>query len=610
MPLDLVGGDLPLPIGGGVAVGVPPTDVDVLVDQVPLWLQISPETPYQRATAQFQRQQIDQQPEAGEASLAGWWTRSQMSWHLGAGLDYLDTLARPDDADRLRFHDSLRVDPWTPGTLSRLRDTSTIRSSTSATVWVEPTSAGCVLATAAAVELYDGATFSPVDYGSAFPVRAFCTDGANWYAATIDGVYRGSLSGGAGTLVYTLPSTDVPMCLGWVKQRLMLGHGPDVYALDQPGPALPTKQYTHPVASWRWTAFADSPTGILACGYAGMQSGIIRFEITDIDNAPVLGAGGALVSMPLGETINAACLYMGSLLVLGTSRGLRVSTFDGLYATFTLGPLSYDDSPVTAVGGYDRYVWAGCGQAGTPASLRVDLGAPISDAGHYAWAPDLPVAGQVTAWAFMPDGRKWIGQAGVGLAAEATASALGDAYLETARIRMATVEDKHWVYGTVRGVYDAANPIRVEVSTDGVTWTQVHEATVNAERFEIRAPKSEWLQLRFHLVGTAQLSSYQVQAVPGGKRQRLIQLPVSISDYHLTRSGIEVGYPGWGRERLRDLEVLEEAGAVITVSAPALFPEAIRGVIEELTYLQPNDPGDQGSGTGGGVLQLILRTTS
>jgi hypothetical protein len=38
-----------------------------------------------------------------------------MSFHYGAGLDYLDTTSRPDEADRVRYKTSRNVDPWTPG---------------------------------------------------------------------------------------------------------------------------------------------------------------------------------------------------------------------------------------------------------------------------------------------------------------------------------------------------------------------------------------------------------------------------------------------------------------------------------------------------------------
>src|SRR6478672_760544 len=110
---DTVGGLLPLPIGGGAAVGVPPTDVDVMIDNLPFWLLIDGQNPYQRETAQFQRQQIDQANEAGEQTLAGWWTRSQMSFHGGAGLEYLDTTGQLGPLDRVRYKTSYNVNVWT-----------------------------------------------------------------------------------------------------------------------------------------------------------------------------------------------------------------------------------------------------------------------------------------------------------------------------------------------------------------------------------------------------------------------------------------------------------------------------------------------------------------
>lgn len=605
--MGLNGGDLPLPLGGGVAVGVPPTDVDVMIDRVPFWLSITENTPYQRETADYQREQVDQAPEAGEQSLAGWWTRSQMSWHLGAGLDYLDTTARPDEADRLRYKTSYNVDPWTPGVLKRLNGTATARSSASTQVWVEPTDTGVVVATTSKVEVFDG-TWVERSYGSALAIRAFAIDGESFYVATVDGVYTAPLAGTAvGTKVYDLPSTDVPITLGWAKQRLMLGHGPRVHVLDVAGPALPAAKFTHPTAGWRWTSFCDSPSAIVAAGYAGSRSGLYKLELKDTNDTPTLGPGIALATMPAGERINAAFYYLGSLLILGTSRGLRVCSFDGFYSTFTLGPLTVEH-PVSSLGGYDRFVYGGCLLAGKPSCLRVDLGAPVSDAGHYAWAPDLPMPAVPSGFAFRSDGRKWIGVPNHGLLEELTTPATGEAWLETARIRMATVEDKHFVHGTLRGVYSVGAPIRVEGTTDGATWRALHTATASAERFPLRVARAEWLALRFHLDGAAQLSSYQVQALPAGKRQRLIQLPVSVADYQQTRSGVEVGYPGWGRTRLNEVEVLEEAGAAVTITAPALFPESFQGVIERMTYLQSQDS-VQGSGLGG-LLQIVVRTTS
>ena len=619
--LDTVGGDLPLPVGGGQAVGVAPSDVDVLIDRHPFWLAIDENTPYQRATAQWQREQVDQQPEAGEQSLAGWWTRSQMSFHYGAGLDYLDTVARPQEEDRLRYTTSRNVDVWTPGVVRRLNATTLDRPKAgSSGVWVEPTGTGWILAHDGGVEVYDGATWTVRDLSTAGPVKAFCTDGVNFYVATANGVWTAPIAGTAiATQKYTLPGTTVPMCLGWVKQRLMLGHGANVYSLDTAGPALPAAKMTHPTASWAWTAFTDSPSGIIAAGYAGQSSALFRFELTEVSGAPVLGTGIALLSLPLGERVTSACYYLGSLLVLGTTRGIRVSRFDTYYGTMSLGPLSTEtEAPVTAVAGFDRYVFAGTRVAGETSLIRVDLGAPLTDAGHYAWAPDLIFPGGAT-WteaptsiAFGPDGRKAIGVATRGLVLEGTATDPAEAaWLQTARIRMGTVEDKFFTYATLRGNYGTTAPIGVSVNSpaEPATWTSVYVATVSSERFALRASAQEWVALRFDLAESAELGSYQVQALPAGRRQRLISLPLRLANYETTRSGIAVGYPGWALERLEALERLDESGVEITVSAPALFADAVRCVIERVEFTQPSDVGDLTPGTHG-VITLLVRTTS
>jgi len=620
--VDTVGGDLPLPVGGGVAVGVPPSDVDVLVDRTPLWLSIDANSPYQRETAQYQRDQVDQQPEAGEQSLAGWWTRSQMSFHFGAGLKYLDSTARPAPEDRVRFDTSRNVDCWTPGTLKRLNGTTLSQAClVGETVWTETADNDViVVATDSKVQTYNGASWTTLSYGSTFPIRAFCIDGANFYAATADGVWSAPITGGTATKLWSLPG-DAAMCLGWQKQRLMLGYANKLYVLEGTGPALPTPKMTHPVTSWRWSCFADGPSGIHAGGYAGLTSSMYSIKEEDVSGTPTLGAPICLLTMPPGERILSALYYINSMLILGTNRGIRVSVFNSYYGSVSLGPLAFDPlvagtGAITALNGYDRFVYGGTILNGEASLIRLDLSAPLDQQGHYAWAPDLVFptglwTDTITDLTFHDDGSKVIGVKGRGAVTEDAATNASDsAWLRTARIRMGTVEDKHWSSITLRGTYGVDAPIGVSLSTpDDGTWDSVFVTSIpSAQRFGVHRNPGEWIGLRFDLAEGAELGSYQLQALPAGNRQRLISLPVSLFDFQQTRSGIDVGYNGWALDRLHDLEALEKSGTEISVSAPALFPDAITCVIERMTYVQTNDPGDQGSGTGG-VLQVVLRTT-
>src|SRR5689334_4720625 len=86
---------------------------DFAIGGVPFKANISPDSPLMRGSAQFRKDQFDNGTEPGEQSLAGWWLRSQSSWHLGTGIVNADV--RLDETSEFRFADAEGVNPWTPG---------------------------------------------------------------------------------------------------------------------------------------------------------------------------------------------------------------------------------------------------------------------------------------------------------------------------------------------------------------------------------------------------------------------------------------------------------------------------------------------------------------
>jgi hypothetical protein len=616
---------------------IAPSDVDVLVGDIPFWLAITGDTPYQRETAQYQRDQVDQQPEAGEQSLAGWWTRSQMSFHYGAGLEYLDTNARPQAEDRLRFSASWSMNPWRPGMLYPAPQiTQTLPpSGEGLDRWFlfsgrdgQPVAVrgGTATSTSAGqVRNYNGSSWATRTLGFTAPIRSACSDGQSLYVATSTAIYQMTLAaGGAPTKLYDLSTTATPV-LGYAKQRLLLALGPAVYVLDQPGPAIPTTpKYTHPLSGFLFSGFCDAPGAILAYGNSGQAlSQVISFELTTVSDAPVLGAGTGLLTLPPGEQLNTAMLFLGSMLVLGTTSGLRVCPFDTFYKTVSLGPLATNDSSdgfglfpvgVTSLTAFGNFIYCGTTLG---FCMKVDLSAPLDDLGHYAWARDLePDPGSAQfgrivrgVMAYRED-IVYLGLDGDGVYTGTFARAASDPppWVELPKLRFGTVEDKQFCWLTIRADVDSADYMRVKARTSvNNNWTLAATVTGTGGRYRLNLPPAEWVQLRVE-TNNGTLYSYGVQALPAGKRQRMISLPVSVTDYQLTRSGVEVGYPGWAVERLASLEGMEEAGVEVSIRAPALFPATVTGVIERLSYNQVHDPQDRGSGTGG-VLQIVLRTT-
>ena len=95
-------------------------DFDVAIGGLPFFLAPTDQTPYQRETAPYRKDQFDNGSEPGEQSLTGWWIRSQSSFHVGNGIKFYDPSA--GEASKYRFADSQGVNVWTKGEVTLLKD--------------------------------------------------------------------------------------------------------------------------------------------------------------------------------------------------------------------------------------------------------------------------------------------------------------------------------------------------------------------------------------------------------------------------------------------------------------------------------------------------------
>lgn len=77
-------------------------------------LAISDERRYERATAQFRKEQYDSSDRPGDQSLLGYWTRGQLSFHRGAGQRYAEL---GDDTDT-RYWAGVGANPFIKGEVS------------------------------------------------------------------------------------------------------------------------------------------------------------------------------------------------------------------------------------------------------------------------------------------------------------------------------------------------------------------------------------------------------------------------------------------------------------------------------------------------------------
>ena len=150
------------------------------------------QNPYQRATAQFKKDQLDTTPTPGDQSLVGYWTRGQFSFHNGAGVTYYEVEGATSiytlrsDTVIERFRDGIGVVPFTPGQVTCARAFSADTANTyGAVTWVGSTATQYAVLDNGVVRRRNigTATFTN-DTPSTGTVVAACAGPTNVYVAT------------------------------------------------------------------------------------------------------------------------------------------------------------------------------------------------------------------------------------------------------------------------------------------------------------------------------------------------------------------------------------------------------------------------------------------
>jgi hypothetical protein len=123
--------DIPLNVGNPGTSGFwtnNAEDYDVAVGGLPFFLAPNDQSPYQRETAPYRKDQFDNGNEPGEQSLTGWWLRSQSSFHVGNGIKFYDPSS--GEVTKYRFADSQGVDVFTKGQVTLLKDVTSTHPTT------------------------------------------------------------------------------------------------------------------------------------------------------------------------------------------------------------------------------------------------------------------------------------------------------------------------------------------------------------------------------------------------------------------------------------------------------------------------------------------------
>jgi len=616
---------------------------DVEIGGLPFLFATNQQSPYRRETAEFRRQRIDQERETGEQSLdSGYWLRSQASFHFGAGLESAEPLGVSPDEARFRFARSRGLDPWTAGSLTLLRDTETAISNTSIATQ------GC-LGLDDSIAYFRSSTFSlftpgvgeeSVTNGTTGEIKSLTSTGSTAWVATATELAE--LATGPLTLDPVYNGGTLINFARWVKQRILVADLNSLIEVTDLSPvaapaSLPTAYYSHPDPDWRWSDAAEGPSGIYVSGASGSQSAIMLITATENSGALDLGVPINVAELPRGEIVNTIYSYLGTYLIVGTSKGVRVAqtrTDGGL----VLGPLLIETNGTLDLGGMDfvaigRYVWCAVGNNERESLWRIDLGTPLDGDLRFAVASDLDgsigeSSGECVSVTSL-SGKLFFTVEGVGLLAEAE-EFVTEGWLETGRIRMGTLQPKAWRELTIMREpspkYVDSMEIRVYTSDDedgpwslAVSMGPSDPVDTRSEQGTIVSPTlgpdlNVRIEMQPNLSGsglrlTSPISTgYQVSAIPAPDRSRLLSVPIACWDWEQDRQGQVTGRSGYSWERLSALEALESGVATATYT-DYTTGEQETAYIERVSFTRLTPP-FRGENNAGGVATVLLRLVS
>lgn len=663
-----------LPIARGTAdIGIVSTDAiwqntnisyDFAIGGMPFISAVTDENKYQRETAPFKKDQFDSAQEPGEQSLTGWWLRSQMSFHGGAGINFYDPLTN-DESGHYRFYDSKGVDVWTKGQATLLKSCVAGHNTTAAIAtngksqqhmrsikW--STFTGALLNDGYDVDkIKVNDPSNPVhfiDYNvgaGVYPVYSICDDGTNAYWATnaTSGgttkftVFGKPLTGSSASTADEFKVFDNSQIVSnavidYVKQRLVICADNKVYECAPLVSSTPTLVYTHPSTTHVYSSIAASGTSIYIAGYNGAQSTIEKYTLTTtglaLGSMPVLSSAIIAAELPVGEIVHKIHHYL-NYMVIGTNKGIRVALVSDQDGSLNYGPLIVETTqPVYDFAGRDHYVWCATSVAGEPGLIRIDLSNEIETL-RFAYANDIyfdGVTGHVTT-AVCFDGntdpttrdRLMFATANNGTVdgavyVEETSTLRETGYLTTGNIRFGTLEPKNFKRLVGRGNFTKGMLTLSTVdSTDTVYDHITYDSAVQSVEVGTNQPSTaaEYIAYKFTFYRDALATStgpvfkgYQAKATIATPRQRLIQFPVYCFDVETDRNGVQVGYQGRAHERMLQLETIEEPGDIILWQD--LNTSEIRQVqIERVRYIKATPPSGNFSGSGG-ILEILVRT--
>jgi hypothetical protein len=462
------------------------------------------------------------------------------------------------------------------------------------------------------------------------------------------GIWKVKAASGAmtATRVYQPPAIQANITMNKARGLLAFAQANALYMLDPyaaPNTALPGTPNAVVPKDQIITAITDGPDGIYVSANNSTQGYIYR---TTFDPTTGVVNGLTLTAvMPYGERINYINAYVNTYLLISTTSGIRVGNF-------TTGAVIYGTNilpvPVTglAVGpegssGFGRSVFYGTRayvtELGTPQHdgdyglVAVDLGTLIVDNSigatinpYCSWTFFAGTPGSTWSVAVAADGRTVFTSntnSTAKLFLESGFSYMQTGYLDTGRCRFNTTEPKLFKFLSIKTPSPLEGEVSITVLSEGggVTPYVTYGPTFGPGVDDISTPTptgpQNFLALRFTLRRgavafnkTGKLDAWQIKALPGTIKQRLITRQFLCFNSEKDKSGQVISGDTMSLDRLTAVEQMCQRGDTVTYQ-DLVNNIATQVIIDTFKFTMLASPGPNGENYGG-YLTVNMRTVA
>lgn len=463
-------------------------------------------------------------------------------------------------------------------------------------------------------------------------------------AAGQDGVWSVT-AGGVVTNIYAGDGTHLTKTIEFLKGQLLLASGGNIYQLNTTGAraALPTPVAVLPQGQYV-TAMTAGPDAVYISANDGAMGYIYKTTYSTTTITQINGVQQIAV-LPEGEQINDIAFYVGTYLILATEQGVRVATVSNTGLNY--GPLLFTiPKSVTA------NATNGCkGIAffGTLAFVGTYSGTPQHDGAWGTYCIDLGTlntdsitnftVNAYCRWNYSPNtttpvfdltvsqsgrllfstlnansstqGQLWIQHA---------SNLITQGYLQTGRCRFNTVEPKLFKYFSVR-----SGPLQGNITVSlldqggGETNYITYTPAVPPNGVDVATPfpvgQQDWVKLKFYLNrnGTAaslgaSMNGWQIKALPGVTRQRMIEKWFSCFNNIEDKAGNRIGNNNYALDTLNAIRTMCQRQDTVN------FQDLVNNVstlvvVDNYQFVMMGPPGPNQENYGG-YLKIDLRTVA